>query len=140
MVDTLTEKTCTPCKGGIPPLTAQEAERFHGQVPQWELRDGAKRIARKFKFRNFGEVLGFVAKFVELDIEVASGQRVEPSEEVGRELRRARSARLPVPLRWRVRSPRRDGARRGQKLLRLPARPTALGERYRDVRVAPLSA
>jgi 4a-hydroxytetrahydrobiopterin dehydratase len=66
MVDTLTEKTCTPCKGGIPPLTAQEAERFHGQVPQWELRDDAKRIERKFKFRNFGEALGFVQKVGEL--------------------------------------------------------------------------
>ena len=60
MVDTLTEKTCTPCKGGIPPLTGQEAERFRGQVPQWELHDDAKRIERKFKFRNFGEALKFV--------------------------------------------------------------------------------
>ena len=66
MVDTLTEKTCTPCKGGIPPLTAQEAERFHGQVPQWELRDDAKRIERKFKFRNFGEALEFVQQVGEL--------------------------------------------------------------------------
>ena len=66
MVDTLTEKTCTPCKGGIPPLTAQEAERFHGQVPQWELHDDAKRIERKFKFRNFGEALAFVQKVGEL--------------------------------------------------------------------------
>jgi 4a-hydroxytetrahydrobiopterin dehydratase len=66
MVDTLTEKTCTPCKGGIPPLTAQEAERFHGQVPQWELHDDAKRIERKFKFRNFGEALGFVQTVGEL--------------------------------------------------------------------------
>ena len=26
MVDTLVGKTCTPCKGGIPPLTPEEAE------------------------------------------------------------------------------------------------------------------
>ena len=49
MADTLTSKTCTPCKGGIPPFDAQEAERFHRQVPQWEVRDAAKRIERKFK-------------------------------------------------------------------------------------------
>ena len=60
MLDTLTERTCTPCKGGIPPLTAQERERFHRQVPRWELRDAAKRIERKFTFRNFAEALAFV--------------------------------------------------------------------------------
>ena len=60
MADTLVGKTCTPCKGGIPPLTPEEAERFHQQVSQWELRDDAKRIERTFKFRNFGEALSFV--------------------------------------------------------------------------------
>ena len=60
MADALVEKTCTPCKGGIPPLTSQEAERLHAHVPQWDLRDEAKRIERTFKFRNFGEALHFV--------------------------------------------------------------------------------
>ena len=36
MIDTLVAKTCTPCRGGIPPLTPQEAEHFHVHVPQWE--------------------------------------------------------------------------------------------------------
>lgn len=66
MVDSLIEKTCTPCKGGIPPLTAQEAERFHRQVPGWELRDEAKRIERRFAFRNFAEALAFVRQVGEL--------------------------------------------------------------------------
>ena len=66
MTDTLIEKSCTPCKGDIPPLTGQAAERFRAQVPQWELRDDAKRIERKFKFRNFGEASGFVQKVGEL--------------------------------------------------------------------------
>ena len=34
MIDTLVAKTCTPCRGGIPPLTPQEAEHFHVHVPQ----------------------------------------------------------------------------------------------------------
>jgi len=47
MVDTLAAKTCTPCKGGIPPLPRQDAERLLGQVPQWELRDdGLRKIGR----------------------------------------------------------------------------------------------
>ena len=66
MPDTLAGKTCTPCKGGIPPLGAEEAERLRGQVPQWDLRDDARRIERKFKFRNFGEALKFVERVGEL--------------------------------------------------------------------------
>ena len=50
MVDTLVAKTCTPCRGGIPPLTPQEAEHFHVHVPQWEVRDEARRIERTFRF------------------------------------------------------------------------------------------
>ena len=32
MTETLAEKTCTPCRGGIPPLTHEEAERFRAQA------------------------------------------------------------------------------------------------------------
>ena len=28
----LAEKTCTPCRGGVPPLTVQEAEELRGQA------------------------------------------------------------------------------------------------------------
>ena len=66
MADTLAAKTCTPCKGGIPPLTPQQAEGFQRQVPGWELRDDAHRIERKFKFRNFGEALHFVQQVGQL--------------------------------------------------------------------------
>jgi 4a-hydroxytetrahydrobiopterin dehydratase len=60
MPNALAEKTCTPCRGGIPPLTQTEAERLHVQVPAWELRDDAHRIERSFQFRNFHEALTFV--------------------------------------------------------------------------------
>ena len=60
MTETLAEKKCTPCRGGIPSLTHEEAERFQSQTPNWELRDDAHRIERTFRFRNFQEALGFV--------------------------------------------------------------------------------
>jgi 4a-hydroxytetrahydrobiopterin dehydratase len=60
MSETLAEKKCTPCRGGIPPLTQEEAERFQSQTPDWELRDEGHRIERTFHFRNFQEALGFV--------------------------------------------------------------------------------
>ena len=66
MADTLTEKTCTPCKGGIPPLTWEEAQRYQGHVPNWEIRDETRRIERKFTFKNFGEALRFVQLVGEL--------------------------------------------------------------------------
>jgi 4a-hydroxytetrahydrobiopterin dehydratase len=62
----LAERTCTPCRGGVPPLTREEAERFHAQVPQWELHDDARRIERRFRLRNFGEALTFVQHVGEL--------------------------------------------------------------------------
>ena len=66
MMDNLAEKTCTPCRGGIPPLTQEEAERLHVQVPDWELRDDAHRIERSFRFANFREALSFVQRIGDL--------------------------------------------------------------------------
>ena len=60
MSEMLAEKTCTPCRGGIPPLTRDEAIRFQAQVPDWGLGDDAHRIERTFQFRNFREALAFV--------------------------------------------------------------------------------
>jgi 4a-hydroxytetrahydrobiopterin dehydratase len=66
MPDALVEKTCTPCRGGIPLLTQEEAERLRAQVPDWDLRDDAHRIERSFRFRNFREALTFVQGVGEL--------------------------------------------------------------------------
>jgi 4a-hydroxytetrahydrobiopterin dehydratase len=66
MVGILAQKTCTPCRGGIPPLSLEEAERLQAQVSDWELRDGGKRIERTFKSKSFREALSFVAQVGEL--------------------------------------------------------------------------
>jgi hypothetical protein len=58
MTETLAEKTCTPCRGGVPPHARDEALRFQSQAPEWVLRDDARRIERTFRFRNFREALG----------------------------------------------------------------------------------
>jgi Pterin 4 alpha carbinolamine dehydratase len=63
MTETLAEKTCTPCRGGIPPLTREEAERFRAQASDWELRDDAHRIERTFRFRSLREAGAFVQKW-----------------------------------------------------------------------------
>ena len=66
MTETLAEKTCTPCRGGVPPLARAEALRFQSQAPEWELRDDARRIERTFRFRNFREALAFVQRLGKL--------------------------------------------------------------------------
>jgi 4a-hydroxytetrahydrobiopterin dehydratase len=78
-MDTLADKACTPCRGGIPPLTPGEAARFHAQVPDWELRDDALRIERSFQFQNFREALAFVHQVGEL----AEAQRHHPDINFG---------------------------------------------------------
>ena len=66
MSEVLIEKTCTPCRGGVPPLAREEAERFHAQAPEWQLLDDAHRIERTFRLRNFREALSFVQQVGEL--------------------------------------------------------------------------
>ena len=58
----LAEKSCTPCRGGIPPLTEQEAAAYHAQAPDWALLDEAKRIERAYRFKNFTEAFRFVER------------------------------------------------------------------------------
>jgi 4a-hydroxytetrahydrobiopterin dehydratase len=58
----LAEKSCTPCRGGMPPLTQEEAVSYRGQAPDWELLDEAKRIERTYRFKNFREAFAFVER------------------------------------------------------------------------------
>ena len=66
MTEALSSKTCTPCRGGVPPLTSEQAERFHAQAPDWQLLEEAHRIERSFRFRNFRQALTFVQEIGEL--------------------------------------------------------------------------
>jgi 4a-hydroxytetrahydrobiopterin dehydratase len=62
----LAQKTCTPCQGGIPPLTAEEAEGYRVQAPDWALLDDGRRIERTYRFKDFREAWGFVDKVGEI--------------------------------------------------------------------------
>jgi len=62
MPPALAEKSCTPCRGGVPPLTQEEAASYHGQAPAWELLEGARRIERTYRFKNFREAFAFVER------------------------------------------------------------------------------
>jgi 4a-hydroxytetrahydrobiopterin dehydratase len=62
----LAEKSCTPCRGGIPPLTQEEASGYGKQAPDWQLLESATRIERNYRFKNFREAFGFVERAAEL--------------------------------------------------------------------------
>jgi len=66
MTTLLAEKTCTPCRGGIPPLTKAEAEAYRAQAPEWALPDDATRIERTYRFKNFAQAAAFVQRAAEL--------------------------------------------------------------------------
>jgi 4a-hydroxytetrahydrobiopterin dehydratase len=66
MASALAEKTCTPCRGGVPPLAPEEAEGYRAQAPEWALLDGSTRIERTFRFENFREAFAFVARAADL--------------------------------------------------------------------------
>jgi len=59
---TLADKSCTPCRGGIPPLTEAEAAAYRAQAPDWPLLDGATRIERTYRFKNFAAAFAFVER------------------------------------------------------------------------------
>ena len=66
MTATLSAKTCTPCQGGIPPLSEKLAAKYVKQTDGWELLDNSTVIARDYTFEDFRGAMNFVQKVGEL--------------------------------------------------------------------------
>jgi 4a-hydroxytetrahydrobiopterin dehydratase len=62
----LVSRSCTPCRGGIPPLKNNEVKVYRRQIPKWSLRDAGRRIERTFKFENFAEAFAFTKRVGDL--------------------------------------------------------------------------
>ncbi|RUM95858.1 4a-hydroxytetrahydrobiopterin dehydratase [Pseudaminobacter arsenicus] len=60
MVESLAQKVCTPCLGGVLPLTKEAAETYLSQTPGWELDDEGHWLRRNFKFIDFREAQAFI--------------------------------------------------------------------------------
>jgi 4a-hydroxytetrahydrobiopterin dehydratase len=59
MTASLADRTCVPCKGGTPPLTAEERAPFLAQLSGWAIEDN-KKLVKAYKFRNFVQAVAFV--------------------------------------------------------------------------------
>ena len=57
----LSEKTCVPCRGGVPPLTPEEIKPLQAQVEGWAVVN-THHIEKEFKFPDFRDALEFVNK------------------------------------------------------------------------------
>jgi len=57
----LAEQTCVPCRGGVPPLNAEQIQPLASQVKNWNVVDN-HHIEKDFKFSDFKTALDFVNK------------------------------------------------------------------------------
>lgn len=57
----LSEKTCVPCRGGVPPLTRKEFEPLFSQLKGWKVIDD-KCLQKTYKLKDFAEALALTNK------------------------------------------------------------------------------
>lgn len=61
----LSEKSCEPCRGGVPPLTREQFEPLLKQLHGWEVKDES-RLYKKYKFDDFKSSLDLANKIGEI--------------------------------------------------------------------------
>lgn len=64
--ETLSQKSCKPCEGGVAALSRDEAERLLRELDGWELADDAKMIRRKWKVENFLVGIEFLQRVADI--------------------------------------------------------------------------
>jgi 4a-hydroxytetrahydrobiopterin dehydratase len=61
----LAEKTCVPCRGGVPPLEGEELQKMEAQVLGWQVVEG-HHLLKSFTFPDFVTALAFVNRIGEV--------------------------------------------------------------------------
>ncbi len=62
----LTKQKCKPCEGGVPALSPDEVARMLPAVPAWRLTPDGKRIACKWRVKDFAAGLEFFRRVGDL--------------------------------------------------------------------------
>ena len=55
----LAKKQCVPCKGGVSPLSSDQANRLLAELGGWAI-EAEPRISKQFRFPDFAKALAFV--------------------------------------------------------------------------------
>lgn len=58
MADDLVRKKCRPCEGGVPPLTAHQANTMLAQLKGWIIDNG--KLVKLYPFTNHYQTMAFV--------------------------------------------------------------------------------
>jgi len=58
-MESLSERHCVPCHGGVPRLGREEIEPLLSQLEGWEV-VGEHHLSKEYRFSNFAEALSFV--------------------------------------------------------------------------------
>jgi len=65
-MNTLAERQCVPCKGGVAPLKGQELARLARELAGgWQVVE-ERQLEKEYRFKDFREALGFTNKIGEL--------------------------------------------------------------------------
>jgi 4a-hydroxytetrahydrobiopterin dehydratase len=60
-VSNLSARKCSPCEGGVAPMTLAEASALREQLhPDWQIGADAKNLRRSLKFKDFYRTMSFV--------------------------------------------------------------------------------
>src|SRR6185503_12133004 len=64
----LANRDCVPCRGGVPPLETDEAQRLLKELDRWEVIEN-HHLRKGFEFKDFREALDFVNRIGQLSEE-----------------------------------------------------------------------
>ena len=64
----LSQSQCVPCRGGVPPLTAEAVRPLAAEIPEWRVveSDGIARLERTYTFPDFRSAMAFAVRVGEL--------------------------------------------------------------------------
>jgi 4a-hydroxytetrahydrobiopterin dehydratase len=87
MMNTLSEKHCVPCEGGVPAMDDAAAKAALAKLARgWELAEAGKSLRREFKFVDFFRTMSFVNALAH----VANVEDHHPDLEIGYDYCRVR--------------------------------------------------
>lgn len=59
----LNQRHCVPCKGGTPPLTQVDEDKYFAELTGWKmLREGTHMIKKEMKFKKYLEGFDYVSR------------------------------------------------------------------------------
>lgn len=69
----LADRSCVPCRGGVPPLEPARVQELLAEIPGWQV-NAAGHLEREYEFRNFRDALAFANRVGE----IAESERHHP--------------------------------------------------------------